>query len=63
LFLEGFARLYPRVELFVEEIRTDRIIEDLDRDRLDAGILATPLGLTRIEEEPLYYETLQIHGI
>jgi len=60
LFLEGFSRLYPRVELFVEELRTDRIIEELDRDRLDAGILATPLGLTRIEEEPLYYETLQV---
>jgi LysR family hydrogen peroxide-inducible transcriptional activator len=61
LFLEGFARHYPRVELFVDELRTDRIIEELDRDGLDAGILATPLGLTRIEEEPLYYETLQIY--
>jgi LysR family hydrogen peroxide-inducible transcriptional activator len=61
LFLERFSGLYPRVELFVEELPTDRIIEELDRDRLDAGILATPLGLTRIEEEPLYYETLQVY--
>jgi LysR family hydrogen peroxide-inducible transcriptional activator len=61
LFLERFARLYPRVELFVEELPTDRIIDQLDRDGLHAGILATPLGLSRIEEKPLYYENLHVY--
>ena len=61
LFLERFTRSYPRVELYVEELPTDRIIDQLDRDTLHAGIVATPLGLTRVEEEPLYYETLQVY--
>jgi LysR family hydrogen peroxide-inducible transcriptional activator len=61
LFLDRFSGLFPRVELFVEELPTDRVIEELDRDRLHAGILATPLGLTRFEEGPLYYEPLQLY--
>lgn len=62
LFLEEFTSHYPKVELFIEEQPTDRIIEALDRDQVDAGILATPLGLTRIEEEPLYYEPLYAYA-
>jgi len=61
LFLDRFAQSYPRVELYVEELPTDRLIDQLDRDTLHAGILATPLGLTRIEEDPLYYEPLQVY--
>lgn len=61
LFLDRFTEDYPRVELFLEELPTARIIEALDRDRLHAGIVATPLGLKRIEEEPLYYEPLSLY--
>lgn len=61
LFLDPFTRVYPKVELHIEELPTARIIESLDRDRLHAGILATPLGLRRIEEEPLYYEPLDLY--
>jgi LysR family transcriptional regulator, hydrogen peroxide-inducible genes activator len=60
-FLSRFSESYPRVELHVEELPTDRLIEQLDRDTLDAGIVATPLGLTRVEEAPLYYEPLQVY--
>ena len=61
LFLDHFTRQYPGVELFLEELPTARIIDSLDRDRLHAGIVATPLGLKRIEEEPLYYEPLALY--
>lgn len=61
LFLEDFTTRYPKVELFLEELPTGKIIEGLDRDRLHAGIVATPLGLTRIEEQPLYYEPLEVY--
>lgn len=61
LFLNRFSQSYPRVELYVEELPTDRLIEKLDRDTIHAGILATPLGLTRIEEAPIYYEPLQVY--
>jgi LysR family hydrogen peroxide-inducible transcriptional activator len=62
LFLDHFTALCPRVELFVEELPTDKIIEQLDRDQLHAGIAATPLGLTRIEEEPIYYEPMRVYA-
>ena len=56
LFLGKFTARYPRIELAIEEMSTERIIEALDKDQIDAGILATPLGLSRVEEEPLFYE-------
>jgi LysR family transcriptional regulator, hydrogen peroxide-inducible genes activator len=56
LFLGKFTTRYPRIELAIEEMSTERIIETLDKDQIDAGILATPLGLSRVEEEPLFYE-------
>ena len=56
LFLGKFTERYPRIQLAIEEMSTERIIEALDKDQIDAGILATPLGLSRIEEEPLFYE-------
>lgn len=56
LFLGKFTTRYPRIELAIEEMSTERIIEALDKDQIDAGILATPLGLSRVEEEPLFYE-------
>lgn len=56
LFLGKFTVRYPRIELAIEELSTERIIEGLDKDQIDAGILATPLGLSRVEEEPLFYE-------
>lgn len=62
LFLDHFTHQCPRVELFVEELPTGKIIDLLDRDQLHAAIVATPLGLTRIEEEPLYYEPMRVYA-
>ncbi|HEX4998658.1 MAG TPA: hydrogen peroxide-inducible genes activator [Terriglobia bacterium] len=56
LFLARFTRRYPRIELVIDEMSTERIIEAMDKDLVDAGLLATPLGLSRVEEEPLFYE-------
>jgi len=61
-FLKEFALRFPSVQLFVEELPTEKVIEALDRDRIDAGIVATPLGLTRVEERPLYYEPFRVYA-
>ena len=55
--MQKFNETYPQVLLSIEEMSSLQIIEGLDKDTLDAGILATPLGLSRIFEEPLYYES------
>ena len=55
-FLRKITTEYPDIYLKIEELQTDQIIEMLDKDQLDAGILATPLEKSRIIETPLYYE-------
>ena len=55
-FLRKVTTEYPDIYLKIEELQTEQIIEMLDKDQLDAGILATPLEKTRILETPLYYE-------
>src|SRR5690554_6801676 len=55
-FLRKITNDYPDTHLKIEELQTDQILEKLDKDQLDAGILATPLEKARIIEKPLYYE-------
>lgn len=56
LFVESFTKKYNALELIIEELQTDRIVDSLRRDELDAAILATPLFYKDITERPLYYE-------
>src|SRR5690554_2005592 len=55
-FLRKITTDYPDIYLKIEELQTEQIIEKLDKDQLDAGILATPLEKPRIIENTLYYE-------
>jgi len=55
-FLRKITNDYPDIHLKIEELQTDQILEKLDKDQIDAGILATPLDKSRIIEKPLYYE-------
>lgn len=61
LFLGAFARKYPGVKLLIEELTTENIIAALDDDRLDAGILATPLHVDTLVERPLFYEPFWLY--
>jgi LysR family transcriptional regulator, hydrogen peroxide-inducible genes activator len=56
LFLAEFVEQYPKVELTLEELKTDEIVARLSADKLDAGILATPLHEPGIHETPLALE-------
>jgi LysR family hydrogen peroxide-inducible transcriptional activator len=56
LFLKKFFKKYPDVTLVVEEIITDRILEQIQNHELDCGILVTPLPLHNIHATPLFYE-------
>lgn len=56
LFLGAFAKRYPEVELSLTEMTTENILDALENDRIDAGILATPLPGEHLIERPLYYE-------
>lgn len=47
---------YPELKLKLYEIPTNQIVQKLESNELDVGILATPLNNKKIKEEHLYYE-------
>lgn len=61
LVLESFANSYPQVKLHIREMQTDHLIDALEREEIDGGILATPLGVTGIKEEVLFYEPFYLY--
>jgi LysR family hydrogen peroxide-inducible transcriptional activator len=60
--LPSLAKAYPDLRIEWTEITTDTIIEQLKDGIIDAGIVATPLGMVEIEEDILYYEKLLVYG-
>lgn len=56
LFLRNFREKYPEVRLVFEEVITDKLLELLEQDYLDIGVIATPVDRGNIFEEDLYYE-------
>lgn len=60
LLLPIIEELLPDVTLKIREMQTHRIIESLDADEIDVGILATPLKIDKILEYPLYYEPFYV---
>lgn len=56
LFLKDFNQRYPKISLNIEELQTIELVNRLKDDRLDAGILATPLEDGSLIERVLFYE-------
>jgi LysR family hydrogen peroxide-inducible transcriptional activator len=61
LFIGNYKRKYPNILITVEELTTDNIIDQLNRDLLDVGILVTPLKEDRITERPIFYEEMMLY--
>lgn len=61
-FLERFAQDFPMVELAITERTTEGILQDLERRRLDVGLLATPLGERRVRERALFYDPFYLYA-
>lgn len=53
-------KLIPDVELTIKEMQTDHILEALNEDGIDVGLLATPTQRPKIFEYPLYYEPFYV---
>ncbi len=58
LFIGAFLKKFSSVKLKLTEYKTEEIIDRLHSDKLDVGILSTPLGESGISEEPIFYEKL-----
>jgi LysR family hydrogen peroxide-inducible transcriptional activator len=62
LFLSQFLSKYPKVRLKISELTTDQIISHLEKQQMDAGILATPLKNPSVKEIPLFYEQFVVYA-
>lgn len=55
-FLSSFLKKYSGVQVRINELNTAQITEQLAQDKLDVGILATPLPNEGLKTDPLFYE-------
>lgn len=60
-FLNGFLENNPGTSFTVSELQTEEIIKQLKANRLDIGILVTPLDDKEIREVPVYYEPILLY--
>ena len=61
-FLGPFTERYPRVSLTVVERTTEDIVDQIRTLRMDAGILATPLGESVLEARVLFYDPFYVYA-
>ncbi|MCB1176219.1 MAG: LysR family transcriptional regulator [Leptospiraceae bacterium] len=52
---------YPDLKIKIFEMPTNQIVQKLESNEIDLGILATPLANKKIKEIPLYYEPFTIY--
>ena len=52
---------YPRLSLVIKESITEEVIHELKNNRLDCGIVVTPLKDASIKEQVLFYEELFVY--
>jgi LysR family hydrogen peroxide-inducible transcriptional activator len=60
LLLPVLDKRFPALQLKVQELQTSQIIDALQTDEIDVGILAIPLKIPKITETPLYFEPFSI---
>jgi LysR family hydrogen peroxide-inducible transcriptional activator len=52
---------YPQVKLTIKEAITEELVQELKNNRLDCGIVVTPLKDSSIKEDVLFYEELFVY--
>ena len=62
IFIGKYKKKYPHILIKVVEQTTENIVNLLNRDLIDVGILVTPLKEEKIIEKPLFYEEMLIYA-
>ena len=56
LFVSSFNKKYPLVNLVIKELPTEVILKSLEEEKIDAGVLATPVEGASLYARSLFYE-------
>ncbi|QOI97600.1 MAG: LysR family transcriptional regulator [Flammeovirgaceae bacterium] len=59
--VKSIREKYPQVALIVKESITEELLHELKNNRLDCGIVVTPLHDPAIKEDVLFYEELFVY--
>lgn len=62
VFIGRYKKKYPNIFIKVMEQTTENIVNLLNKDLIDVGILATPLKEEKINEKPIFYEEMLIYA-
>ena len=62
LFLTRFLKDYPSVKLKIIEQTTEHLLQLLATDKIDVGIMATPLAEKGFSEKHLFYEEFKVYA-
>ena len=62
IFIGKYKKKFPNIFIKVVEQTTENIINLLNKDLIDVGILVTPLKEEKINEKPLFYEEMMIYA-
>jgi LysR family hydrogen peroxide-inducible transcriptional activator len=60
-FIRKMNKNFPGVDFEISEVPTELLVKGLREDRLDVGLLVTPLHHEDLIEKPVYYEPLFIY--
>ena len=52
---------YPKLNLVIKETITEEVLHELKNNRLDCGLVVTPLNDSSIKEDVLFYEELFVY--
>lgn len=61
IFIGRYKRKYPNIFIKVVEQTTENIVNLLNKDLIDVGILVTPLKEEKIIEKPAFYEEMLLY--
>jgi len=61
-FAGNFARAYPALHVHIKELMTKDIIAQLRNDKIDAGILVSPVAESDIIEKELFWEEIKVYA-
>lgn len=62
VFIGKLTKAFPSLQVRVREMLTNEILEELDKELLDIGIVSTPIPHGGYKEIPLYYEKIFIYS-
>lgn len=61
LLYKTIREKYPNLDLMVKETITENVIQELKNNKLDCGIVVTPLKDASIKEDVIFYEELFVY--